>query len=311
MASVARVVEAVGVGAYLGGATIIDDKSVLVAAGSILTIEARHQSFLNVINGANSIPQAFDIALTPPQVLALAGPFVQGCDLSDPKNLGIAPNDPFTITNNGTVAPGTKLTFDSPAIAKAGGQQLSCHMLKGGDTSSVSLPLNDCIVPNGINGPVAIFLSNDTQPLSANINLQNKAQILAGPAITFIDSQPDSLGSLVRKGSNPVPISNEITPDQANAALSQASGSVSTGTDTTAAATIATGTDTTAAATDAAGTAPAATESSSSSSDATATPAQANSAPTNAPAVSVVGVWSTCVSFLSPEALGASTDLYR
>lgn len=67
---------------YLGSAGNIEDKHVLLAAGSILTVEARHQTILNVMAGSGTaIPGAFDLALTPPEVLAIAGPFVSGCDL--------------------------------------------------------------------------------------------------------------------------------------------------------------------------------------------------------------------------------------
>ena len=83
MAAVARIVELVGVGAYLGAAPLIRDPVILVAAGSILTVEARHQTILNVLsNNGSAIPSAFDIALTPNEVLALASPFIDGpCDL--------------------------------------------------------------------------------------------------------------------------------------------------------------------------------------------------------------------------------------
>jgi hypothetical protein len=81
MAATARVVENVGVGAYLGGATLIDDPVLLDAAASILTVEARHQTVLNILSGASAVPSAFDIPLTPSEVLALAGPFISGCDV--------------------------------------------------------------------------------------------------------------------------------------------------------------------------------------------------------------------------------------
>ena len=80
MAPIARVVENLGVGAYLGAAHLITDPALLTAAGSILTVEARHQTILNVLNNGVSIPQAFDIALLPNEVLAVAGAFISGCD---------------------------------------------------------------------------------------------------------------------------------------------------------------------------------------------------------------------------------------
>jgi hypothetical protein len=284
MASVARVVEAVGVGAYLGGATLIDDKNVLVAAASILTIEARHQSFLNVLNGANAIPQAFDIPLTPSQVLALAGGFIQGCS-----GLGIPANPALAITNQEAPKPGSTLTFSSPALDGAGDQQLSCQMLTGSTTTALSFPIGECIVPEGINGPVVIFITKDPQPLLAG---KDDPTILCGPTIAFIDA-PDALGSLVRNGADSVQLSDQLTPSQANDVLSSYSGAITTETGA-ATATDSSGavvTETSAAATES----PVATESSAASESAAtptdtappeatdATPAEANTAPTSAP----------------------------
>lgn len=278
MATVARVVEAVGVGAYLGGSVIVDDPNVLTAAASILTIEARHQSFLNVINGASGIPQPFDIALTPPQVLALAGGFVQGCDVQGALN--VTANDPLTITNKDPVAPGTLLTFDK------GDDTASCQMLVGnGNATALSFPIKDCTVPEGINGPVAIFLTKDPQPLAANVVQQASQSIIAGPSIVFLDTQSDALGALARNSTNPVQSSDQITPDQANGALSQASGSVTTETSTT---------DSSSA------TASGSSSATASDSTSSPTPAPDNSSPTSSgapePAVQVIGVSSMCVS---------------
>lgn len=77
----ARLVENLGVSAYLGATTLISDPQLLVAAASILTVEARHQTIHNLLAGGTSISTAFDLALTPNQVLAIASPFISGCDL--------------------------------------------------------------------------------------------------------------------------------------------------------------------------------------------------------------------------------------
>jgi hypothetical protein len=77
----ARVVEDVGVGAYLGAAHLIEDPRILTDAASILTIEARHQKMLNVLNNGTAVPQSFDIPLLPQEVLSIAGGFISGCDL--------------------------------------------------------------------------------------------------------------------------------------------------------------------------------------------------------------------------------------
>jgi len=193
MTGFARVLEQVGVSAFLGAAQLVSSKSILVAAASVLTIEARHQSLLNTLNGGSHIPQPFDQAITPPQVLALASPFISGCDL------GITPNLPVNITN--AVTPGNKLEFDLTGIQ---GDQLFCQMILAGQPIASSQPIDNCIVPTtGLpSGPVFIFISNDTQPLSSNVVVQNAGQIVAGPTIAFLDLQSDALGALILNTGN-------------------------------------------------------------------------------------------------------------
>ena len=83
MAATARIVESVGVSAYLGGAALLSDPVLLTSAASILTVEARHQTILNILSGiGTAIPDPFDFALTPSEVIALASPFFDGsCDV--------------------------------------------------------------------------------------------------------------------------------------------------------------------------------------------------------------------------------------
>jgi len=81
MVTVAQVVENVGVGAYLGAAHLVADPRVLTAAASIVTVESRHQTLLNLFQGFSPIPQPFDLPLLPNEVLSIAGPFIKGCDL--------------------------------------------------------------------------------------------------------------------------------------------------------------------------------------------------------------------------------------
>jgi hypothetical protein len=80
----ARVVEEVGVAAYLGGTAIISDRVILQVAATIATVEARHQTVLNTLNEATSIPNAFDFPFSASQVLAIAGGFISGCDIGIP-----------------------------------------------------------------------------------------------------------------------------------------------------------------------------------------------------------------------------------
>lgn len=76
-ARVAQALENTGVGAYLGAAPFITDKNILKAAGSILTIEARHAGAVNalLIDPVSPNDASFDQPLGPLQVMAAAGGF--------------------------------------------------------------------------------------------------------------------------------------------------------------------------------------------------------------------------------------------
>ncbi|HEY0010182.1 MAG TPA: ferritin-like domain-containing protein [Tepidisphaeraceae bacterium] len=78
-----RVLENVGVGAYLAAVPAIKSKEILSAAASIATIEARHAGFLNVFAGRDvslqalsNKPSAFDRPLTLQQVVGAATPYI-------------------------------------------------------------------------------------------------------------------------------------------------------------------------------------------------------------------------------------------
>jgi hypothetical protein len=184
-------VENVGVGAYLGAAHLIGDPNVLTSAASIATTESRHQTLLNIFASATTIPQSFDIPLLPQEVLAIAGPFIKGC------SLGITPNPSLAVTNTGSITTGTSLQFSSSAL-NSSTSGFHCQMLTGGLPFSISLPIDQCVVPPGINGPVAIWVTSDDQALNGNAVQRGSNAIVAGPLLTFIDIQVDELSESVR-----------------------------------------------------------------------------------------------------------------
>ncbi len=74
---VAAALENTGVSAYDGaGAALIENDDLLTAAGTIVAVEARHASYLNLITGEVPFPAAFETPLSRAEVLEIAGPFI-------------------------------------------------------------------------------------------------------------------------------------------------------------------------------------------------------------------------------------------
>jgi len=96
-------------------------------------------------------------------------------------------------------------------------------MLVGGLPCTISLPLSQCVVPDGINGPVALWVTSDAQPLINNPRDRATDKLVAGPTIAFVDTKPQLLGQVARTpvGAPPT-VTSTITLDQATSVLSDA-----------------------------------------------------------------------------------------
>ena len=70
----AKLAEDTGVGAYQGAAALIKEKAYLAAAGSILQVEARHATIMNILLGLDPVPAAFTSSLTVQEVLDIVNP---------------------------------------------------------------------------------------------------------------------------------------------------------------------------------------------------------------------------------------------
>jgi hypothetical protein len=105
-------------------------------------------------------------------------------------------------------------------------------MMVGGAPMSIVLPMSECVVPEGINGPVALWITSDGQPLLNNVRDRATTQVVAGPALAFIDTQPQMLGQLARgastgSGSQAQSASTStrtISPAEASSVIASASG---------------------------------------------------------------------------------------
>ena len=72
----AAALENTGVSAYDGAGQYLEDAGLLTAAGTIVAVEARHASYLNLITGELPFPAAFETPLSMDEVLEIAGPFI-------------------------------------------------------------------------------------------------------------------------------------------------------------------------------------------------------------------------------------------
>jgi len=127
---VSGILEGVGVTAYLGAAASIADKLTLTAAGSILTVEARHNSLIRAAQNRTAAPQAFDVPLDFNEVVTLATPFIVSCPPENPPlpfkafpTLTLAKSyvggDGYTIKAGSKIslAPGAKTPKDGLSVA--------------------------------------------------------------------------------------------------------------------------------------------------------------------------------------------------
>lgn len=74
---IAMALENTGVSAYDGAIHLLADNPTLLTAGAtIATVEARHASYFNLLNGVVPFPSAFDAPLTPCQIYNIAKQFI-------------------------------------------------------------------------------------------------------------------------------------------------------------------------------------------------------------------------------------------
>lgn len=180
MVQTATVLEQVGVSAYLGAAPIVADPTVLGAAASIFSIEARHQSFIRTVSGVAAAPNFFDTPLSPKQVFSLAAPFISSCPTGSNLILTAFPNITMVNANQQIVAD-QQLQLQSSASSSAQACGFSVGGLPTG-TMFTSFTNGACQIPQGLTGVVYLDLVSS---IPADGKLTD-ALIVAGPMVLTV-----------------------------------------------------------------------------------------------------------------------------
>ncbi|CAD6498674.1 BgTH12-04335 [Blumeria graminis f. sp. triticale] len=185
MIATAGVLENVGVSAYLAAAPLVKKPAILTVAAEILTVEARHQTFIRTASKAAAIPGAFDTPLGIRAVFTIAANFIKSCPAGS--NLAITPFPALTtIASQGMAKAfaGSEVKVEAPAATAA--SATSCAFVNGGQTGgSAFTPFQNggCVVPMGLTGITYVHLTSSTPP----DGILTDSITVAGPLVMTIN----------------------------------------------------------------------------------------------------------------------------
>jgi hypothetical protein len=158
----------------------------LTAAGSILTVEARHNAYIRAVKAQAPFPSPFDAPLTFNEVYTLAAGFITSC----PSTNGALPFKAFpsiTLVTTGPLAAGTEIVLQTPGYVLQGGDGSSnlyaAFITVTGGVFANAIGIDGgfkVVIPGGVNGQVYVVLTGCSEGPITDENVG------AGPAILEI-----------------------------------------------------------------------------------------------------------------------------
>jgi hypothetical protein len=178
----ASILEGVGVSAYLGAAADIMSKTYLTAAGSILTVEARHSSYIRNSIKQVPFPSPFDSPLSYNEVYTLAAQFITSC----PSTNAPLPVKAFPVLTASSkdmpVTTGSTITLATKGYKITGGTVYAAFITVTGPVFADAKAVDGgftTVVPKGISGQSYVVLT------SCNTAATDDT-IVAGPAVVEV-----------------------------------------------------------------------------------------------------------------------------
>jgi hypothetical protein len=142
----------------------------LTAAGSILTIEARHNAYLRNVNTFSPFPSTEDTPQSPQSVVTLAAPFFLSCP---PGGLPPITPHPFATVGDNNITIGGKITITSSNSSAITGQNtLFCAFASGLSMGFSDYNNGSCTIPSDgtvLHGQVYAFITNSKNLTDATV----------------------------------------------------------------------------------------------------------------------------------------------
>ncbi|KAJ3202976.1 hypothetical protein HK099_001651 [Clydaea vesicula] len=184
MIATAGVLEKVGVAAYDGAISLIQEDLFKTAGAAIATIEGRHAAALNIINRQLPVPNSFDTPLGLRSVITLAAPFISGCDFELPAQ----PFQSALTVKQSFCQLGQSIDLAFQGWRNQLSQQLHCNFQVGIShfRTPITLDVNNgnanCQVPEQLRGnfEATVFVVC----LDQDVGLTDDDHVVAGP--TFL-----------------------------------------------------------------------------------------------------------------------------